>query len=644
MTTGTTTERGPEEPVATERGEAPLAKPLEDYGLIGNTLSAALVGKDGSIDWLCLPRFDSPACFAALLGGPEHGRWLIAPEEQARETHRCYLPGTAVLETRFVTPSGEAAVVDFMPFSEHENKVDLVRIVRGIRGTVRFRMEVVLRFNYGQAVPWVRRRDYGLSAIAGPDAVELHTDVPLEGQELKTCASFTIGEHDSAPFTLSYHPSHQMPQFVPDRKESLERTVSTWREWSKRCRFECDDAEWTDAVLRSLITLKLLTFGPTGGIVAAPTTSLPETLGGRRNWDYRYCWIRDSALTLYALLNAGYRDEAVAWRRWLLRAAAGHPQQLHIMYGLGGERWLPENEVPWLPGYESSRPVRIGNLAVEQNQLDVYGELMDVLHAARAADLSPLNDAWRLQTVLLEHLEKIWREPDHGIWEVRTAARAFTHSRLMCWVAFDRAVKSSERYGLDGPIDRWRTVRAEIHDDICKNGFDAKRNTFVQYYGGSALDAALLLLPQTGFLPVDDPRVRGTIEAIERELVEDGFVRRYSTSDVAEGRGNEGAFLVCSFWLADAYVLLGRLDDATALFRRLLELRNDLGLLSEQYSPAARRQLGNFPQGFSHIGLVNTAFNLVKAHGPAEQRSQRTAPANGGEEPREPERGAAQAR
>jgi GH15 family glucan-1,4-alpha-glucosidase len=604
------------------------SKPLEDYALIGNMLSAALVGRDGSIDWLCLPRFDSAACFAALLGSPDNGRWLIAPRD-GRTTKRRYVPGTAVLETTFETESGEAVLIDFMPLTDDEQKVDVVRIARGIRGEVELEMELVLRFNYGQAVPWVRRRDYGLSAIAGPDAVELHTDAPLEGRDLTTCSRFTVREGQSVPFTLSYHVSHKTPHFVPDRQQSLERTVSTWREWTKRCKFACKHERWNDAVVRSLITLKLLTFEPTGGIVAAPTTSLPEKLGGRRNWDYRYCWIRDSALTLYALLNAGYREEAEAWRCWLLRAAAGHPEQLSIMYGISGERWLPEHEMPWLDGYEGSKPVRLGNLAVEQRQLDVYGELMDVLHAAREAELAPLDDAWRMQQTLLGHLEKVWRDLDHGIWETRGEARAFTHSRVMSWVAFDRAVKSCERFGLEGPVDRWRELRAEIHDDILSNAFDERRNTFVQYYGGKELDAALLLIPQTGFLPADDPRVAGTVEAIERELVRGPFVMRY-TKDVVDPT-REGAFLACSFWLADVYVMQGRVDEASELFEQLLDLRNDLGLLSEEYDVDAKRLIGNFPQGFSHIGLVNTAFNLVKAQGPAQQRAERVAPTQNGE-------------
>ena len=604
-----------------------MSKRIEDYGLIGNTVSAALVGRDGAIDWLCLPRFDSAACFAALLGGPEQGRWLIEPADASVRTSRRYLPDTAVIETLFETQDGSVTVTDFMPFTQDEERVDVVRIVRGVRGRVRMSTELTLRFNYGQAVPWVRRRDYGLSAISGPDAVELHTSVRFEGQDLSSVATFDVHEGESVPFALSYHPSHKMPQFVQDSSESLERTISRWREWSKHSRVDSENEVWREAVKRSLITLKLLTYEPTGGIIAAPTTSLPEAIGGHRNWDYRYCWLRDSGLTLYALLNAGHREEAEAWRQWLLRAAAGHPQQLQIMYGVGGERWLPENDVTWLPGYEQSLPVRVGNAAASQIQLDVYGELMDTLHAAREADLSALDEAWKMQKVLLTHLETIWRRKDHGIWEVRGEPREFTHSQLMCWVAFDRAVKSCERFGLDGPLDRWRTVRDTIHDDICTRGYDADRNSFVQHYGGQALDAALLLIPQVGFLPVDDPRVAGTVVAIEQELLRDGFVARYSTDRIDDGiGGEEGAFLVCSFWLADAYAMMGRFDDASRMFERLLSIRNDLGLLAEEFDPVRQRLVGNFPQGFSHVGLINTAYNLIDAHGPAHQRSERVAP------------------
>ncbi|MBM3545957.1 MAG: glycoside hydrolase family 15 protein [Alphaproteobacteria bacterium] len=601
---------------------------IEDYGLIGNMMSAALVGRDGSIDWLCLPRFDSPACFASLLGGPENGRWLIAPRERNCKRSRRYIPDTAILETRFETPEGAITLTDFMPFSEDEKKADVVRIVRGERGQVDMAMELTLRFNYGQTAPWVRRRDYGLSAVAGPDAVELHTPAPLAGRDMRTLSAFTVRAGESVPFTLSYHRSIAPPHFVPDRMESLDRTAAWWRQWTKRCRFHSDNKVWRDAVIRSLITLKLLTFGPSGGIVAAPTTSLPEAIGGARNWDYRYCWLRDSALTLYALLNAGYREEAEAWRQWLLRAVAGHPQQLQIMYGLTGERWLPENEIPWLAGYEGSKPVRAGNAAMDQVQLDVYGQVMDTLHVARDADLSPLDEAWRLQKVLLSHLEKIWNRPDQGIWEVRGPPKHFTHSRLMCWVAFDRAIKTAEQFGLEGPVDAWRGIRDVIHADICARGYDRKRNTFVRAFGEAPLDAALLLMPQLGFLAPEDPRIAGTVDAVERELLRDGFIRRYATEDVDDGvGGHEGAFLACSFWLADAQVMLGRTDAATALFERLLSIRNDLGLLAEEYDPILRRQVGNFPQAFSHVGLIDTAFNLTEMRGPAVQRSAREAPA-----------------
>ena len=600
---------------------------IEDYGVIGNMLSAALVGYDGSIDWLCLPRFDSPACFAALLGDADNGRWRIAPTGKVTGRSRRYLPDTPILETRFETETGVATLTDFMPLGDDEDKVDLVRIVTCVEGEVELEMELALRFEYGKAVPWVRRRDYGLSAISGPDAVELHTRLALEGRDMKTYARFTLAKGESVPLTLSYHRSHRPPRFVADHQETLERTISWWREWVKRGSFEGMPDDWRDPVVRSLITLKLLNYAPTGGIIAAPTTSLPEAIGGARNWDYRYCWLRDSALTLYALLNAGYRDEAEAWRQWLLRAVAGHPQQLQIMYGIAGERWLPEFEIEWLAGYEDSRPVRVGNAAAAQIQLDIYGELIDTLHAAREAELQQQEEAWRLQRVLLDHLEYNWQTLDRGIWEVRGEPRAFTHSRVMAWVAFDRAIASAERFGLDGPIDRWKQVRTAIHHDICTHGFDAERNTFVQHYGGDALDASLLLMPQVGFLPPDDPRVIGTITAIERELMRDGFVLRYSTHETDDGlAGEEGAFLACSFWLADAYVLCGRHDDARALFDRLLALRNDLGLLAEQYDPRSRRLVGNFPQGFSHIGLINTAHNLVESEGPAKQRARQTAP------------------
>jgi GH15 family glucan-1,4-alpha-glucosidase len=572
-----------------------MVKRIEDYGLIGNMLSAALVGRDGSIDWLCLPRFDSPACFAALLGSPDNGRWKIAPVGEDVAVSRRYLPDTAILETRFETGSGVVTLTDFMPISDDENHIDVVRIVTGISGLVDMEMELALRFEMGQAVPWVRRKDYGLSAVAGPNAVELHTSLPLHGRDMKTLASFRVVEGESVPITMAYHLSNAPPHFVADRRDALERTAIWWREWAKRGSFEDMPDTLREPVMRSLITLKMLIYAPTGGIVAAPTTSLPEAIGGARNWDYRYCWLRDSALTLYALLNSGYREEAEHWRQWLLRAVAGAPDQLQIMYGIAGERWLPEFEVPWLAGFENSKPVRIGNGAAGQTQIDVYGELIDTLHAARAAELQPQDEAWRLQKVLLEHLQTIWRTPDRGIWEVRGPVRAFTHSRMMAWVAFDRAVASVERFGLDGPVEEWRRVRAEIHDDICTNGFNPEKNSFVQFYGGTTVDASLLLMPQVGFLPIKDPRVLGTIAAIERELVHGGLVARYSTVGFEDGvGGREGAFLACSFWLADAYVLAGRHDDASRLYKFLLGLRNDLGLLAEEYDVALR---GQFPAG-----------------------------------------------
>ena len=605
-----------------------MSKPIEDYGLIGNMLSCALVGRDGSIDWLCLPRFDSDACFAALLGTPEHGRWLIAPQGKTRRTTRRYLPGTAILETTFETAEGSASVTDFMPLSPDEENVELIRIVRGLEGRVGLEMELALRFGYGAAVPWVRRRDYGLRAVAGPDAVDLATPVPLAGKDMKTHAQFAVEKGQTVPFTLAYHRSNRAPRFVDDRQLVLRRTVDWWHEWSGRCRLPADTPPpWKDAIARSLITLKAMTFRPTGALVAAPTTSLPERLGGPRNWDYRYCWIRDATLTLYALVNAGYFEEADAFRQWLLRAAAGHPEQMQIMYGLAGERRLTEIELPWLPGYADSRPVRIGNAAHGQLQLDVYGELMDSLHAARRSRVGPRRAEWRLQTVLLKSLERLWREPDEGIWEVRSEPRHFTYSKVMAWVAFDRGIKGVEEFGLEGPVDHWRRVRDEIGADILANGYDAQRNTFVRHYGGQGLDAALLLIAQVGFLPPHDPRFRGTVEAIERDLVEDGFVLRYRADKASDGLpGPEAAFLACSFWLADAYVQLGRTDDAVALFERLLAVRNDLGLLSEQYDPCIRRQLGNFPQAFSHIGLVNTAHNLLQARGPAAQRADHETP------------------
>ncbi|ASY66591.1 Glucoamylase (plasmid) [Sinorhizobium sojae CCBAU 05684] len=605
-----------------------MSKPIEDYGLIGNMLSCALVARDGSIDWLCLPRFDSDACFAALLGTPENGRWRIAPIDEKASVSRRYRAGTMILETTFETEEGVATVIDFMPLATDEDHVDVVRLVRGDRGRVRMRCEFTLRFGYGNTVPWVQQADFGVRAVAGPDAVELHTPVSLAGEDPHTTAEFTVGAGATVPFVLAWHPSHRREERSKDPRRRLSETEAWWRDWSDRCSFRTEEPHpWREAVTRSLLVLKALTFAPTGGIVAAPTTSLPEEIGGERNWDYRYCWIRDATLTLYALLTSGYRDEAKAWREWMLRAAAGHPAQLQIMYGLAGERRLTEIELPWLPGYEGSRPVRIGNGAHGQLQIDVYGELLDALHVGRKFQLRPSHEAWNFQKALLEDLQKQWRLAGHGIWEIRGPPRHFTHSKLMAWVAFDRGVRAVEDFGLAGPAEEWKAVREEIRAEILSKGWNKQMQSFVQHYGGTALDASLLLVPLTGFLPPDDARVVGTVEAIRRELVEDGLVLRYRPEDATDGvSGTEGTFLVCSFWLADALTMMGRSNEATELFERLLSLRNDLGLLAEQYDPRASRQLGNFPQAFSHIGVVNTAHNLLSARGPAEQRADRTQP------------------
>ena len=600
-----------------------MSRPIEDYGFIGNMLSCALVARDGSIDWLCLPRFDSGACFAALLGSAENGRWQIAPSDEVARTTRRYRPGTPGLETTFETAEGAVTVIDFMPLAEDEEHVDLLRIVRGERGRVRMAMELVLRFDYGRTVPWVLRRDYGIRAVAGPNAIELRTPVELQGRNMHTHASFSVAAGAEVPFALTWHPSHRPPTRRWEPAERLAETTDWWRAWSRACRFPGDEGDrWHDAVTRSMVTLKALSFQPTGAIIAAATTSLPEAIGGERNWDYRFCWIRDATLTLLALLSCGYRDEALAWREWVLRAAAGHPKHLQIMYGLAGERQLTEIELPWLGGYAGSRPVRIGNAAFAQLQIDVYGEIMDALHIGRKSMLEPSNTSWNFQKVLLSDLEERWHEPDEGIWEVRGGRRHFTHSRLMAWVAFDRGIKAVEDFGLAGSVERWRAVRTAIRDDLLANGWSPARGSFVQYYGGDALDASLLLIPLVGFLPPDDARVVATVEAVRRELVEDGLVLRYRPEQTPDGlRGSEGTFLVCSFWLADALIMMGRLDEAEALFEHLLSLRNDLGLLAEQYDPRAGRQLGNFPQAFSHVGLVNTAHNLASARGPAEQRA-----------------------
>lgn len=595
-----------------------MSTPLEDYALIGDCETAALVSRGGSIDWLCWPRFDSAACFAALLGGPEHGRWLIEAVAPNPQLTRSYRGHTLVLDTLIETPDGAVTVTDFMP--PRGRNSDIVRLVRGERGSVRMRTELVLRFDYGSSVPWVNHLPDGtIRAIAGPDMVLLHTPVVLRGKDLRTVAEFDVAAGETVPFVLTHGPSHLPPPDAIDVESSLQGTEAFWTEWAARSK---STGEWSDAVIRSLITLKALTYAPTGGIVAAPTTSIPEQLGGSRNWDYRFCWLRDATLTLLALMNAGYYEEAGAWRDWLLRAAAGAPSQLQIMYGLAGERRLTELEVPWLPGYESSLPVRLGNGAHGQLQLDVYGEVMDALHQARRGGIKSAAADWGFQQTVLEHLESIWREPDSGMWEVRGGARHFTYSKVMCWVAFDRGIQTAEALGIDTDLERWRRVRAEIHDEVCRHGFDADKNSFVQSYGSKELDASLLLIGTTGFLPVTDPRVKGTIEAVERELFVDGFVLRYDTRTSDDGLpAGEGAFLACSFWLADAYVLLGRVDEARRLFERLLAIRTDLGLLAEEYDTHAARLVGNFPQAFSHIALVNTAHNLARATKPAQQRA-----------------------
>lgn len=580
-----------------------MPQPIEDYGLIGDCRTAALVGRDGSIDWLCFPRFDSGACFAALLGEPAHGRWLIAPAAELRSTRRNYRDGTLILETEFETNEGAVRIIDCMPLSN--DRWDVLRVVEGLSGRVAMRMELVIRFDYGSIVPWVRKSGDTLLATAGPDTLELRTNVPVRGVDMKTVAEFHVGKGERTPFALNYRPSSEPARQAVDPEQALAETEKGWRKWSERCTYQ---GRWRDAVVRSLITLKTLTYGPTGGIVAAPTTSLPELKGGVRNWDYRYCWLRDATFTLNALLLAGYQEEAVAWREWLLRAVAGSPEDLQILYSVTGKRRLDEYEVGWLPGYGGARPVRVGNAASKQFQLDVYGEVMDTLHLARAAGLEPEPAAWRIQVALLKYLESSWQQPDEGIWEIRGPRRHFIHSKVMAWVAFDRAVKDVEEFGLDGMVERWRQTRDAIHAEVCKQGYDARGNTFVQSYGSPHLDASLLLLPQVGFLPPDDPRVRGTIDAIERNLVVDGLVLRYSSAADVDGLPpGEGTFLPCSFWLADSLVLIGRREEGEALFERLLALSNDLGLLSEEYDTRERHMLGNFPQALTHMALINSA-------------------------------------
>ena len=595
-----------------------MSTPIEDYALIGDCRSAALVSRDGSIDWLCWPRFDSEACFAALLGGRDHGRWLVAPRDKASITRR-YRPNTLILETSFETADGAVVLVDFMPFQGERSEI--VRLVHGTRGRVRMHTELILRFGYGAIVPWVTRLESGvLRAIAGPDMVLLRTPVHLKGKNMTTVGEFTVMRGETIPLVLSYARSHRPVPPARDPTASLEATEKFWTDWTAKCR---PASEWSEAVRRSVITLKALTYAPTGGIVAAPTTSLPECVGGERNWDYRFCWLRDATLTLLAAMHAGYYEEAEAWREWLLRAVAGSPEQLQIMYGIGGERRLTEWIADWLPGYEKSSPVRIGNAAHTQLQLDMFGEIMDVHHQARRGGLTTNESGWDAQVKFLEYLTRIWREPDQGIWEMRGPAQHFTYSKVMAWVAFDRTIKSAENFGLEGPLDDWRKLRDEICDDVCRQGYNKKLGTFVQAYGSDQLDASLLLLPNVGFLPVTDPRIAGTIKAIEQRLLRDGLVMRYSTEDVEDALPpGEGAFLACSFWLVDAYILQERLDEAENLLRRLVGLCNEVGLLSEEYDPTSKRLIGNFPQAFSHVALVNSAYNLTRVRKPVHQRAQ----------------------
>jgi GH15 family glucan-1,4-alpha-glucosidase len=590
---------------------------IEQYAMLGDTQTAALVADDGSLDWLCVPRFDSPACFAALLGTEEHGRWLLAPAAGGRATRRRYRDGTLVLETEFDTPDGTVRLVDCMPIRDRD--VDVVRIVEGVSGTVPMRMDLVIRFGYGNVVPWVRSKEGATVAIAGPDGLCLRTPVQTRGQHFHTVAEFEIAAGDRVPFVLTWFPSHHGVPKPVDARRSVAETTAWWERWSAR---GTAAGEWGDLVQRSALTLKGLTYAPTGGLVAAATTSLPESVGGVRNWDYRYCWLRDATFSLYALMSLGFLDEARAWRDWLLRALAGQPEKAQIMYGAAGERHLLEYEVGWLPGYEGSQPVRVGNAASDQFQLDVYGEVFDALHQTRRLGLEPDPSLWPLIRTLLDFLEDAWRQPDEGIWEVRGPRQHFTHSKVMAWVAFDRAVKMVRELHLGDDPTRWEWLRDEIHAQICAQGFDPGRNAFVQRYGSDALDASLLMIPLVGFLPPEDPRVRGTVDAIQRDLMVDGFVRRYETHDGVDGLPpGEGAFLPCSFWLADNLALMGRTAEARELFLRLVALCNDVGLISEEYDPAAGRLLGNFPQAMTHVALVNTACNLAGYGGPARTRS-----------------------
>jgi GH15 family glucan-1,4-alpha-glucosidase len=595
---------------------------IEDYGLIGDCETTALVGRDGSIDWLCWPAFDSEACFAAILGTRKNGRWLIAPVDEETRTSRRYWDNTLILETQFETKDGIVAIVDFMP--PRGTASDIVRLVRGIKGNVKMRMELVIRFGTGAEIPWVKRTEDGaLLAICGPDMTVLRTPAKLRGEDMTTVSDFEVAEGRTIPFVLTYGASHlELPDPI-DPAQALQDTEDFWLDWCSRC---THDGDYHDLVMRSLITLKALTYGPTGGIVAAPTTSLPEKFGGSRNWDYRYCWLRDATFTLLALMNSGYTEEASDWHNWLLRAAAGAPANMQIMYGIRGERRLLEWEAGWLPGYEGALPVRIGNAAHAQLQLDVYGELMDAFHQSRVTKLKLDDGTWDLECTVLGHLAEVWDQPDHGIWERRDNGRHYVFSKVMCWVAFDRGIKSAEEFGFKAPLDRWKALRETIHREVCNQGFDPRLNSFVESYGAEVLDASVLLLPAVGFLPGSDPRIRGTISAIERIMMPDGFVLRHDPREITtEKQPIEGAFLACSLWLADAYVLAGEIEKAQALFDRVVGIANDLGLLAEEYDSGAGRQAGNFPQALTHIALINTAHNLSEArhvnNKPAMQRS-----------------------
>jgi GH15 family glucan-1,4-alpha-glucosidase len=595
---------------------------IEDYAIIGDMHTAALIGINGSIDWLCMPRLGSDACFAALVGIDDNGHWRLAPADAKASVRRRYEENTLILETEYSTETGKVRVIDFMPVNRKDREV--IRIVEGLSGEVAMKMHLVIRFDYGKTVPWVRHLDdCGLIAVAGPSALTLRTLVPIKGEAMSTVADFTIGAGEQESFSLAWHPSHlPAPATVSTDQGALEETRLHWTTWAARCKYR---GPWRTSVLRSLITLKALTYEPTGGIMAAATTSLPEHLGGVRNWDYRFCWLRDATFSLYSFMTAGYTEEALAWSEWLLRAVAGDPSQLQIMYGAAGERQLTEIELKHLVGYEDSRPVRIGNAAAEQFQLDVYGEVMDAMHLARATGIKTDEESWRLQRHLVTFVTDHWMDPDEGIWEIRGARRHFTHSKVMAWVAIDRAVKAVEQFGMTGEADKWTALRSQIHEDICRQGFHSGRNAFTQSYGSAELDASLLMLPLVGFLPANDPRIVSTVELIQRELVVDGFVQRYQTSASGHIDGlppGEGTFLPCSFWLADCLYLMGRADEAKALFERLLAVRSDLGLLAEEYDPRSKRLLGNYPQAFSHVCLVNTAYNLNRQTvGPAEERS-----------------------